>query len=74
MLKEAKITLVAVSDIKLKETINSLINSSLKLKKPKTILFSSKRITLNKKEAAIIEIVNINITTPLYFLNPHCNQ
>ena len=59
MLKEAKITLVAVSDIKLKETINSLINSSLKLKKPKTILFSSKRITLNKKEAAIIEIVNI---------------
>lgn len=59
MSKEAKITLVAVSDIKLKETINSLINSSLKLKRPRTILFSSKRITLNKKEAEIIELVNI---------------
>ena len=59
MLKDAKVTLVAVSDIKLKETIKALINSSLSLKKPRTILFSSKKINLNKKEASILEIVKI---------------
>ena len=59
MIEEAEITLVAVSDIKIKETIKALINSAISLKNPRTILFTSKKINLNKKEAETIEIINI---------------
>ena len=59
MIKEAKLTIVSVSDIKIKRTINALIKSSINLKPSKTILFSSKAITLNKKESGIIDLVRI---------------
>ena len=59
MTKEAKLTIVSVSDIKIKRTINALIKSNINLKPSKTILFSSKAITLNKKESGIIDLVRI---------------
>ena len=60
MIKEAKLTIVSVSDIKIKRTINALIKSNISLKPSKTILFSSKVISLSKKESEIIDLVKIN--------------
>ena len=54
-----EITIIAVSDIKIKRTINSLMKSSLSLKPYKTILFSSKRIKLNNKQANIIDLIKV---------------
>ena len=60
MIKEEKITIVSVSDIKIKKTINALIKSNISFKPSKTILFSSKAISLNKKESEMIDLVKIN--------------
>tara|TARA_A100001011_G_scaffold400721_1_gene517967 strand:- start:4450 stop:5154 length:705 start_codon:yes stop_codon:yes gene_type:complete len=60
MEKESKLTIVSVSDIKIEKTINALIKSNQSLNPYKTILFSSKTISLNKKEAEIIDIIKIN--------------
>ena len=55
-----ELTIIAVSDIKIKRTINSLMKSSLSLKPFKTILFSSKRIKLNNKQAEIIDLIKVD--------------
>ncbi len=60
MINEAKLTIVSVSDIKIKRTINALIKSNISIKPSKTILFSSKKISLNKKESELIDLVKIN--------------
>lgn len=53
-------SLVAISDIKIKETIQALTKSH-KLSKPtKTILFTSKSVTLKRNESKIINIIQIN--------------
>ncbi len=55
-----EITIIAVSDIKIKRTINSLMKSSLSLKPYKTILFSSKKIKLNKNQAGLIDLIKVD--------------
>ena len=60
MPKELKLTIVSISDIKIKKTIDALIKSNKSIKPYKTILFSSKNIILNKKEAEIIDLIKIN--------------
>tara|TARA_A100001388_G_C28753774_1_gene493763 strand:+ start:1219 stop:1911 length:693 start_codon:yes stop_codon:yes gene_type:complete len=55
-----ELTIIAVSDIKIKGTINSLIKSSLSLKPYKTILFSSKKIKLSNKQADIIDLIKVD--------------
>lgn len=60
MVIESKITIVSISDIKIEKTINALIKTNLSIKPYKTILFSSKNITLNKKEAETIDLIKIN--------------
>mgnify|MGYP001311785628 CR=1 FL=1 len=55
-----EITIIAVSDIKIKRTINALMKSSLSLKPYKTILFSSKKIKLNNKQADIIDLIKVD--------------
>ena len=57
--KNKSITIVAVSDLKIKETINALLKSSKSLNPKKTILFSSKNLKLNKKEREVIDLINI---------------
>ena len=44
------LTIVAASDIKINETIYALINSTKHIKPYKTILFSSKLNSTNKKK------------------------
>ena len=59
MLKK-NITIVAVSDLKIKETIYALITSSEGFKRTtKTLLFTSKEVPLSKKESKIIDIIKI---------------
>ena len=55
-----EITLVSISDIKIKETIKSLLISNKKLNPAKTLLFSSKSIYLNKNEKKFINVIKIN--------------
>ena len=48
---QSHITLVAISDIKIKETLDSLMISNSKLHPAKTIFFTSKPIYLNNKQS-----------------------
>ena len=60
MIKNQKdITIVAISDIKLKQTLNSLVVSSFQLNPAKTILFTSKSLYLDKKQSMSIDKVKI---------------
>lgn len=54
------ITLVAISDVKIKSTITALKKSHKSLKPNKTIFFTSKSIALNSKDKKIIKVVKIN--------------
>ena len=54
------ISIVAISDIKLKETINALIKSSQSLNPKKSFLFTSKSICLNKYQSELINVIQIN--------------
>ena len=53
------ISIVAISDIKLKETISALTKSSQSLNPKKSFLFTSKIIYLNKYQSELIDIVQI---------------
>ena len=54
------IFIVAISDIKIKETIFALTESSRSLKPRKTILFTSKNIILNTYQSNLIDLVRIS--------------
>lgn len=60
MVKNNNITIVAISDIKLDETIKALIQTSRHINPSKTILFSSKNIKLNKFQSGIVNIIKIS--------------
>ena len=53
-------SLVAISDIKIKETIQALMKSHNLSKPTKTILFTSKSVSLKRNESKIISIIQIN--------------
>ena len=57
--KQNNITIVAISDIKIKETLNSLMISNSKLRPAKTILFTSKPFSLNNKQAKSIKKIKV---------------
>ncbi len=60
MLKKQKdITIVAISDIKIKETLDSLMISHSKLLPSKTIFFTSKPVFLNKRQSKIIKKIKV---------------
>ena len=54
------ISIIAISDIKIKETIFALIKSSESLHPKRTILFTSKSVSLNKYESKLIDLIVIN--------------
>lgn len=54
-----QLTIVAVSDVKIKDTIYSLIISRKSLKAKKAILFSSKDIILSQIESELINFIKI---------------
>ena len=54
------ITIVAVSDLKIRQTIHALITSNAAFNRPtKTLLFTSKEVSLSKIESKIIDIIKI---------------
>ena len=65
MENKKQITIIGVSDIKIKETKNALILSSQLLKPYKTIFFSSKSLRLSNKEKKIIFYEKINKITSI---------
>jgi len=54
------IFIVAISDIKIKQTINALTESSRSLIPIKTLLFTSKNINLNNYDSNLIDLVRIS--------------
>lgn len=70
MSKKDNISIIAVSDIKIRATVNALVNSSIFLNPSKTILFTSKKIILKKEEDNIIDIIKIN---PINSLEEYSN-
>lgn len=54
------VSIVAISDIKIKETIYALTISSQSLNPKKSFLFTSKSICLNKYQSKLINIIQIN--------------
>ena len=60
MLINKNVSIVAISDIKLKETIFALTKSSQSLNPKKCLLFTSKIIYLNKYQSKLINIIRIN--------------
>ncbi len=54
------ISIIAISDIKIKETIFALKKSSESLHPRKTILFTSKSVSLNKYDSKLIDLIRIN--------------
>jgi len=59
MLPKKSISIVSISDVKIKETIYALKNSLKILKSTDTILFTSKPLKQNKFEANFISIIKI---------------
>tara|TARA_B100000212_G_scaffold283669_1_gene223865 strand:- start:651 stop:1349 length:699 start_codon:yes stop_codon:yes gene_type:complete len=59
-MSKKNITIAAVSDVKIRETIYALITSNACFKRSsKTLLFTSKDVALSKKESKIIDIIKI---------------
>ena len=54
------ITIVAVSDIKIKKTMNAILTSSQKLNPLESIFFTSKIIKINSYQKNFIKTININ--------------
>ena len=55
-----QISIVAISDIKIKQTIFALIESSKSIMPLQTILFTSKSIKLSKNESSLVTLIKIN--------------
>ena len=70
MVENYNITIVAISDIKLNETIKALIKSSIGIHPAKTILFTSKNVKLNKFQESIINLIKI---APINSLRDYSN-
>tara|TARA_Y100000739_G_C20404970_1_gene371841 strand:- start:12 stop:746 length:735 start_codon:yes stop_codon:yes gene_type:complete len=64
------ITIVAVSDIKIKKTINAILTSSKKLDPLESIFFTSKSINISSYQSTFMKKVNIN---PINSLKDYSN-
>lgn len=70
MVSNENITILSVSDIQIKKTINAIIKSSFSLRPSENILFTSKKINLTKQEKKYIKLINIK---PIVSLKDYSN-